>query len=438
MYASYIHAHPVSFDPALAPGPRPNVVRRDTDVILSYYQSDLPGQTVPSYTIPENGASVPHIPLTRSASTASSASVYSSDSSPATSHRTLEEDTSPEHHSADLASPHGGHQRRPSIPSEGGSDKRRVHIVQFQSPPPPSSSTQSNSHKGPEERESTPGTPLTRRELNSRGLALVMPPDASPNSFTGMITPLTAPPAGSTPLAGHEGAHGQHRAFGDGHQRSASEASKPTGNKTLHHKSSSRDIGIVGTLPKVEPRHDTAEQAASPIFQTPATPSAPFAAPPISPPDESTAPNTARFTMPTIGERTLSGDSTSNSSYSSHSPPLGGDRSFPSKPFSSSDPSSYLYYEPGRHSKAGPLPPPPRAMFNIDASSVPPPRPPRMRSPSPIRSRTALDEVVSTTFASTPPLTSKRSTSSFPHRDSSTSTEPSPRPPVRDVTNTPE
>lgn len=439
MFVSLHTCSPSSFDPALAPGPRPNPVRRDTDIILSYYQSDLPGQSVPSsYTVSQNEASVPRIPRARSASTTSSVSVYSPDSSPATSHKTLEEETSPEHHSSDLASSRSGHQRRPSNLSEGGSDKRRVQIVEFQSHPPSSSCpTESNSNKGQDETKNRPKGPLTRRELNSRGLALVMPPDASPESFTGIITPLTAPPAGSTPLVGHEGAHGQHRAFGDGHQRSASEASKPTGNKTLHHKSSSRDIGIVGTLPKAEPRHDSVQQTVSPIFQTPVTPTAPSAAPSAPPASEPMAANPARFTMPTIGERTLSGDSTSSSSYSNPSPTLGADRSIPSMSFSSADPSSYLYYEPGRHSKAGPLPPPPRAMFNIDASSAPPPRPPRMRSPSPIRSRTAL-EITSRNFASTPPLTSKRSTSSFPHRDSGTSTEPSPRQPVRDVTNTPE
>lgn len=291
--------------------------------------------------------------------------------------------------------------------------------------------------------ESTPGSSImTRRELNSRGLALVMPPDASPASFTGIITPLTAPPAGSTPLVGHERVFTQHSSsFDNGHQRSASEAPKATGNKALHHKSSSRDIGIVGSVPSVEVHQDSSQKSVSPIFQTPVSPTAPFVPPSTSPPKETVSPTLARFTMPTIGERTYSGDSASSSVYSRPSPPLNHDRSVPSMLFSSDDPSSYLYYEPGRHAKAGPLPPPPRAMFNIDATSPPPPRPPRMRSPSPPRSIAILDDVASTTFAPTAPvvpLKVKRSAATLPHRDANSTAEASPRPSARAMTSTPE
>jgi hypothetical protein len=64
------------------------------------------------------------------------------------------------------------------------------------------------------------------------------------------------------------------------------------------------------------------------------------------------------------------------------------DQSTPSSPTTmSAAPSSYLYYQPGIHSKAGPLPPPPRAMFDIDFNAPPPPRPPRLRSPSPLNTK---------------------------------------------------
>jgi hypothetical protein len=45
----------------------------------------------------------------------------------------------------------------------------------------------------------------------------------------------------------------------------------------------------------------------------------------------------------------------------------------------------------GLHATAGPLPPPPRATFNIPVSSTPPPRPPRLHSPVPPSSRTRGD-----------------------------------------------
>lgn len=435
MFVCYIRAH--SLISALASSVRPNAARRDTDIILSYYQSDLPGQSLPIQPAPQNEAPLERTPLTRSASTASSTSAYTPESSPATSHKTVDEETSPEHHASDLASLHGGHQRRPSNLSEGGSDKRRVHIVEVQS-----SSSQHDSSTGIRiENAEGPCGAFTKRDLQSRGLAIVMPPDASPESFASISTPLTAPLASTFPHTGHKG---EQRSSVDKHQRSASEAFKSDGNKTLHHKSSSRDIGIVGTLPSmstVEPRRDSGQKAVSPIFQTPVSPSAPFVTPP---PSETMPPvsKPAHSSMPTIGERTHSGDSTSRSSYSnaqpSHSHNV--DRSTTSTSFSANDPLSYLYYEPGRHARAGPLPPPPRAMFNIDPSSPPPPRPPRMRSPSPVRSRPALD-IAPTSYSSIPsttPLNSKRSVPVFPHRETGTITEASSQHPARNVTNTPE
>lgn len=45
------------------------------------------------------------------------------------------------------------------------------------------------------------------------------------------------------------------------------------------------------------------------------------------------------------------------------------------------------------HATAGPLPPPPRAMFNIDTNSPAPPRPPRLNSPLSSRTRGDLEAV---------------------------------------------
>jgi hypothetical protein len=77
----------------------------------------------------------------------------------------------------------------------------------------------------------------------------------------------------------------------------------------------------------------------------------------------------------------------------------------------STAPSSYLYYQPGVHSRAGPLPPPPRAMFDIDFNAPPPPRPPRLRSPSPLTPQKAPGDVAPTSV--TVRLASKPSTASI-------------------------
>lgn len=51
-------------------------------------------------------------------------------------------------------------------------------------------------------------------------------------------------------------------------------------------------------------------------------------------------------------------------------------------------PSRYLHYQPGLHAIAGPLPPPPQAIFNVDPGAIPPPRPPRH---SPMRRKDDLE-----------------------------------------------
>jgi len=53
---------------------------------------------------------------------------------------------------------------------------------------------------------------------------------------------------------------------------------------------------------------------------------------------------------------------------------------------------SYANYQPGVHSTAGPLPPPPRLPFEALSASAssPPPRPPRLNSPLPPRGHTPL------------------------------------------------
>ena len=56
--------------------------------------------------------------------------------------------------------------------------------------------------------------------------------------------------------------------------------------------------------------------------------------------------------------------------------------------FSPSVPASYLHYQPGVHSTAGPPPPPIQRLLDA-GPSVPPPRPPRMSPTVSISSRTS-------------------------------------------------
>lgn len=67
-------------------------------------------------------------------------------------------------------------------------------------------------------------------------------------------------------------------------------------------------------------------------------------------------------------------------------------------PTSSSDPTLlYVNYQPGIHSTAGPLPPPPRLpgfdALAASSSSPPPPRPPRLNSPLPPRNAARLKDI---------------------------------------------
>ncbi|KAG7097249.1 hypothetical protein E1B28_004617 [Marasmius oreades] len=64
-------------------------------------------------------------------------------------------------------------------------------------------------------------------------------------------------------------------------------------------------------------------------------------------------------------------------------------RTATSSSFSLDNLSTFRNYQPGIHSTAGPLPPPPRASFMFGPTAAPPPRPPRqVRSPSPTKSPT--------------------------------------------------
>ncbi|KAH9960490.1 hypothetical protein BC827DRAFT_400151 [Russula dissimulans] len=222
---------------------------------------------------------------------------------------------------------------------------------------------------------------------------------------------------------------------------------------SIHARSSSRDIGIVGTvtvtgLPQdfsTLPDQGTPSKYRPPIFQTPSTrSSSPDIATPVGTPVEldpavqtpssgtahvrpstmSTSVEPIHSASPASPAMNMNGHEVRAQPHSVHVLTTSSPRhqlvnsheqrtatSPVSSPTLSSPPSSYLYYQPGVHSKAGPLPPPPRAMFDIDFNAPPPPRPPRLRSPSPLTSLKSPGPATPTSV--TVRLASKASTASI-------------------------
>ncbi|KZT74550.1 hypothetical protein DAEQUDRAFT_720734 [Daedalea quercina L-15889] len=327
----------------------------------------------------------------------------------------------------------GGHRRRPSVPSEGGADRRRLAIVELDDSLPASLTrkrSQASRDHYDADVSATTATISSRRGVHVEGLALVAPPDASPRTYTDLTPPSTAPlsterPPPSAlrpPLA---------------HQRSQSEVTTATP-KSRHQHKSSRDIGIVGAVPSTAESHErpilpavgTLQAALKvPIFQTPAdsrspTPGSNSRTPEPSEPSmlnphgsytpESSALITPEheqemltpaigeskeITQPVVGPiivntsealRHRSQDRAAQSSIScpgdafatrqSQMSPL-------SVASSSRSASPYVHYEPGVHSRAGPMPAPPQPLYDVDhrsgTLSPAPRRPPRAYTPLP-------------------------------------------------------
>lgn len=186
---------------------------RDSDHILSYYQSSIPNQarSHARSTSPAKPPSTRSARHTRKLSTtsASSSSDYSYDSEPTDA--------------PDIPSEASSTTRRLGTPSKGGADRRRVAIVQMDS--------LSN-----DEYKASPGTVSATGSLRSRrghksnlaGLALVAPPDAALRTYTQLTPPSTAPVSADYLNSSMSTAHEDNK----GHHRSASEIPK-----------SSRDVG---------------------------------------------------------------------------------------------------------------------------------------------------------------------------------------------------
>ncbi|KAH9940566.1 hypothetical protein B0H21DRAFT_576427 [Amylocystis lapponica] len=444
---------------------RPIPTRRETDQILSYYQSELAGRSYVSSDGLDNDIALP--PLVRKSSSASrSSSEYSSD---LPDHRV----DGPSH--LDSSATAGKqppvatrHTRRPSVPSEGGADRRRLAIVELD----PTLQSSSDSKQSQRRRDATmergaPNGILNRRGVHVDGLALVAPPDASPMSYTDLTPPSSAP------TAADRASTLPHPTL---HQRSISEAVNGVGKAGLHHKSS-RDVGIVGIAVTASESSSSTSTTTStttsddfqnyaeneglrpPVFQTPGrspatTPGA--TTPELSDSGEYQYSSTSLTTpsyhdqegmlTPAIGEHKdiqrpvvgpvvvgLSQDmmrpnpNRTNSTVSAPTPAP------PARPtpspnyFSHNAASPYLFYEPGKHSTAGPLPPPPQLVPAVTsptpASTAPPPRPPRLFTPLPTGSKRNIDALkealqlpqsVSAALASRLPLDSAQNPGSDP------------------------
>ncbi|KZT20746.1 hypothetical protein NEOLEDRAFT_1100163 [Neolentinus lepideus HHB14362 ss-1] len=411
---------------------RPTAIRRDTEQILSYYQSADAGR---AYSPPlSQDHHLTGIPRRRQMSSGStSPSDYSDDNDGIEKMESIERRPSRgarQETRRQAAAGEGGHRRqRSSATSDGGEDNRRIAVVQVESSSFSNDidiSSPRRSESSRTTRNASPGL-LSRRGMDAhlKGLALVAPPDASPKSYTDLTPPPSAPAEGVRHVISSFPAPSSW-----GHQRSVSEVPRAAKNGSVRRKTS-RDVGIVGTgtssggpsrSPSYRTLHDRSQTVDGgaylepPIFQTPKSRSSSpgvvqstdqeavhlRADSTCSPPQGGLlGTNHLRLTppllTPTIGEGKGIHDpvagpvvvSLSGRVRSADSPPDSiesprGHASSSTSPPSMSRPdfSAYLGYEPGVHSTAGPLPPPPRAIFDIDPQSSPPPRPPRLHSPA--------------------------------------------------------
>ncbi|KAH9918121.1 uncharacterized protein B0H18DRAFT_1086874 [Fomitopsis serialis] len=425
----------------------PQVIRRDTDNILSYYQSEHAGRTY----LASDASTADLVPPPSAMRTGSgSSSEYSSDSRERPSDASSSQSHEARHDSISTISTEGGHRRRPSVPSEGGADRRRLAIVELDDSLP-ASLTRKRSQASRDNHNadlSATTTISSRRGMYVEGLALVAPPDASPRAYTDLTPPSTAPlsterppPSALRPPIVH--------------QRSQSDITTATPRSRHQHKSS-RDIGIVGAVPSTaesieRPVTVGSQQSALklPIFQTPTDSRSPTPGSSARTPDPSessmlspqgpysagssalTTPDHDRHDQealtPAIGEskeigQPVVGPVIVNTSealrhglqnrqvQSSVSSPgdVFASRQSQTSPFSvvstSRSASPYVHYDPGTHSRAGPMPAPPHPLYDVDPRSGAL----TQRDPQALRDALQLPQSVSAVLASKVPSQSPK------------------------------
>ncbi|KAI0035683.1 hypothetical protein K488DRAFT_82868 [Vararia minispora EC-137] len=355
--------------PALAtlpPSLRPAVPRRDTEAILSYYQSDLPGKHYHPHDDrdreddkrddgdDDDGPSQRfNAPLSRrktSSSTASSSSVYSTPTTPPAYDAT----SSPFSPDLQTSSLPIAHRRRPSNQSTSDPD-RRMAIVQTDTARFMPLSLDAAIHPALD----APNKPSDKRNGGVPDVAAT----TIANGSRSQASSATNPPY---PRSHHPSSAPPHprdlptqlseprlppRSSLSPHGRVMSDIVTPD---SVRHRASSKNV-----------RANHATDAGRQTLLDTSTPS-----------------SSRSGSRPRTPEDDASGMSTAGRVSHSHSASLPASDASVSNDRSQLP--SYLRYEPGLHSTAGPLPPPPRATFSVDATSPPPPRPPRLRSPSPM------------------------------------------------------
>jgi hypothetical protein len=324
------------------------------------------------------------------------------------------------------------HRRKHSNNVDGAADNRRFAIVPLKvdTPAPvpgtgdetgqyvalsPSASAAEATSPSPSAGRGL-GVPVHVVQLAASGSALVAPPDTNLSSLYDFSPSLPPTSPTSSSSSSYSPTTPKHP-----HPRSPAKQEKSrTARSTAHSRSSSRDIGIVGTITRRELPRDLSTSPATPsdyrppLFQIPSSRSS---TPDIPTPIDTTSRESAplahtssssavhvRSAAPSASVEPIQNASSSDSpamhSHGVVAQPLSAPSltvASPQQPLLSTpdqghvpptaaslSPSAYLYYQPGLHSKAGPPPPPPRAMFDIDFNAPPPPRPPRLRSTSPL------------------------------------------------------
>lgn len=406
---------------------RPAAVRQETDWILSYYQQagtesevddDEPSHDENQWT----GVRRVTTPSTTSSDSNSTYSFEGKGDPPTTSSPTRTKSSEQGHERAedDLASSSHTHQPRDNgerrnagrRPSELSADRRRIAVIELSPIPslntrrrqrPSSTNTATSSHQ--------PHSSSARLAKNSAGIAFVAPPDASPAAYTD-LTPPSSAPAHITTTPDYFVPSDQELSK---HKRSVSDIL----NTRLLTRKSPRDVGIVGQLdgtPMITKTSDDIQsyfdiqRSKVPVFQTPHRSPMPSPIPESVTASSETPPATFPGQLtPEIGQ-----------AKDIHKPVVGPvvvdvngavrDRSGPflTPHFPQSGPSSYLHYQPGVHSVAGPPPPPIVRHNRSDTVNLmsPPPRPPRMHTPA-ISSSSSNSNLRNAREQSSPPSPSK-------------------------------
>jgi hypothetical protein len=339
---------------------RPDFSRSNTsNSFLDYYTSPLPDAHAKKLAASQSKRQSSHVRQLSSGSE-SSDSQYSSFSGP---------------EEAATAPPVPPSRRKKG--SKGAGDRRRLHIVEMQSMSEdrrvPSTVSDTGHDKDPHSRNSV----RVRKDTQDRshGLALVAPPDATPSSYRNLT-------AASPPLATLQSLKSWDLSPSS-HQRSSSEA-------TIMNERADTAGNVSPQLPPLDfiekPRQRTySSYPATDNLASMATKSASSSAittPEIGQEKRISVP----VAPPVIVQVTTSSPTKSQSPSKKHA-------HVHSTPSPSNQPprlvtsrTDYLDYQPGIHATAGPLPPPPEpsSLLPIPTTfSQPPPRPPRLRSPSP-------------------------------------------------------